>query len=109
MAQNQQDYDDPGHVLQRYSNAAELQNYNIRRMRGIMNHFNIPLRDDNDAILPQFRTGNNTFILRRQPYIDAILAHFRQPAQNPAPQPAPNPPIQQPQNVNIVTIDATIE
>ena len=110
MAQNQQDYDDPGHVLQRYSNAAELQNYNIRRMRGIMNHFNIPFRDDNGIILPQFRTGNNAFILRRQPYIDAIIAHFRQPPQDPVPQPAPNPapnipvnqPVQQPQNVNFV-------
>ena len=108
-----QDYEDPPNLLPRYADAAQLQDVNVRQMRGIMNHYGISLRDQNNNILPAFRAGNGRFDRHRQPYIDAILQHFRQQPNQPPPQPAPNipqqppnNPLQQPQQQNINIVDA---
>ena len=108
-----QDYDDPPNLLPRYTDALQLQDVNVRQMRGIMNHYGISLRDQNNNILPAFRAGNGRFDRHRQPYIDAILQHFRQQPNQPPPQPAPNipqqppnNPPQQPQQQNINIVDA---
>ena len=110
MAQNQ-DYEVPQNILQRYNNQADFSAYTVIQIRGIMHHYNIPYRDANNQILPQFRTSNGNFIRIRRPYIDAVLQHFQQqqPAPNPNPLQPPAPPIIQPQqnqNIQFLSVQA---
>ena len=73
------DYDNVDHiVLPQYNNDQQLANVNVRQMRGIMRYHNIPYLDDDENILPQFRTNGGALIRRRAPYINAIIAHFQQ-------------------------------
>ena len=42
----QVDYDIPAVILQNYNNQQQLAVYTVRQMRGVMNHHNIPFRDN---------------------------------------------------------------
>ena len=78
MANNEDYINVDGIVLQQYHNEAHFRGLNVRQIRGVMVHFNIPLRDINGDILPQYRSNNGNFIRYRAPYINAVLAHFQQ-------------------------------
>ena len=55
--QNDNDYDNVDRIVrQRYDQEIDFRNMNVRQIRGVMNYHNIPYRDDNGNILPQYRT-----------------------------------------------------